>query len=789
MRDSSIYKRLIELSQDDEDVRSLVVLVQKVYDDSVAVLKTVVLYMQQYTLHDKTHVDNVVDIMDRLLPEAVFTALRPMELAALILSAALHDIGMAADRHEIETFKRGQSTDFNSYRAGYPKIVQKASAALARGDVVAVEELESFLVSEFLRKNHGERCRQYVYTKYKKLLKYGNYSFAPPLANVCLSHTRGADDLDKLPCWEVVRGGGERCNWRFVAVMLRLGDILDFDAKRTPHVLFEHLGIRDHVSLREWGRHLAVSAWDIGPGRIAYNAKCPDPVIQKTTYDFLDLIDAELALVPRVIARMHHPDMPGLGKAYGLELPIRADRDQIGPDEDVDGPAYQFIDIQFTLNRDKLISLVLGVQLYADRSLFLRELLQNAIDACRHRAAIHRADPAQGPYTPAVTVRLDREPGGTTISVEDNGTGMDEHLMTSFFAQVGKSYYTSDEFLERKARDGLDFEPISQFGVGILSTFMAGDHLLVDSLHWQREATPLRVEIADEGSLFWCKRGDRPAPGTKVTLRLNRSVQELFPVPRDGKGKTGIDPDAAALSAAVRTLAPHVEFPIRVEAAGAVQTTSGAWLTDHFQTGQGHIRAVDLDLTGAALPGLAGVARVFLLYDPGEKNYVVTLRPADDQGDTVDELIAYRHEPGYIRADITTVLRTGRKQFGSSPLVQSVGRWSQRGVAVACDLFPMFQASGRAYQRFAVPFYLPVQYDLDLSGRYVLPLSADRKHVLLSEEARETGRLLATELAKLLFAKIGAKALRRSKPNFVANLSSSEGAEPVIQALEEYLQR
>jgi hypothetical protein len=786
MKNSRIYRRLSGLSQGDHDVQALVVLVQQVYDASVAILGTVVLYMRQYTLHNKVHVDNVVDIMDRLLPEPVLDNLRPMELAALILSAALHDIGMAADQGEIEAIKRGQSADFNSYRAGYPKIVRKAAAARDRGEAFTAEELESFLISEYLRKNHGDRCKKYIFNKIRSTLKYGRFQFAARLAEVCVSHTRGADDLDEIPCWEVVRAGGERCNWRFVAVMLRLADILDFDAKRTPHVLFEHLGIRDHVSLKEWGKHLAVNAWDIGPRRITYNAKCADPVIQKTTYDFLDLIDAELALVPRVVARMHHPDNSGLGKGYCLDLPIRVDRDEIGPEEGIDGPIYKFIDIQFTLNRDKLISLVLGVQLYADRSLFLRELLQNAIDACRHRAAIHRAAPALGPFVPSVVVRLDQGPDGASIEVEDNGTGMDEHLMTSFFAQVGKSYYTSDEFLERKARDGLDFEPISQFGVGILSTFMAGDRLRVESLHWSRDAPPLLVEIADEGSLFWCKQGDRSAPGTKVTLRLNRPVRELFPARSDGRPAPGADPDA--IGAAVQALAPHVEFPIQVEAEDVALTTTKSWLADQFQPGQEHIRAIDLDLTGGAPAGLNGVARAFLLYDPDANNYVVGLRPTDDQSDDVDEFIAYQHEPGYIRADITTVLRTGRKQFGSSPLVQSFGRWSQRGIAVACDLFPTFPKPGQAHLRFAVPFYLPIQYDLDLSGRFVLPLSADRKHVLLSDEARQTGQLIATEIAKLLFARIGVKTLRLHKELF-AKILSGQGADPVVKALEHYLRR
>jgi hypothetical protein len=274
MYTTRIYDRLKELSGNGPETRALLTVTEGVYQEAIQLLKATVVSMPQYTLHDQVHVDGVIEIMGRLLPDPTLAVLKPLELAALILAAALQDVGMAASREELDALRNGGSKDYASFRAGYPKILARIESHRAAGKHPLAEDLEWYLVSEYLRQEHGNRCKKYIINKLKPKLCYGGNSFSLRLAEVCLSHTRGAEELQALPCWEVVRAGGERCNWRFVAILLRLADVLDFDAERTPRVLFEHLGVRDAVSLREWGKHLAVNAWDIGPGRIAFSARC-----------------------------------------------------------------------------------------------------------------------------------------------------------------------------------------------------------------------------------------------------------------------------------------------------------------------------------------------------------------------------------------------------------------------------------------------------------------------------------------------------------------------------------
>lgn len=53
----------------------------------------------------------------------------------------------------------------------------------------------------------------------------------------------------------------------------------------------------------------------------------------------------------------------------------------------------------------------------------------------------------------------------------DNGIGMDEYVVSNYLAKVGRSYYGSKDFKIL----GLKMDPISRFGIGILSCFTVAE--------------------------------------------------------------------------------------------------------------------------------------------------------------------------------------------------------------------------------------------------------------------------------------------------------------------------
>jgi hypothetical protein len=798
-------------------------LVDNVYEDARNIAKTIMGHMREYTLHDETHIENVIDLMARLMPDEVRTGLQPLEIAGLILSAALHDVGMAISEEEARRLmdassRASDSTEtraYNAFRGGFPRLLRRQGRLTRDDRTHEILEIEAFILSEYLRRNHGSRSRHLIFERFEQKLIYKDFNFTSRLAEVCRSHTQEPEALHAIPCYEIVASPGEYCNWRFIAVMLRLADILDFDAKRTPSVLFEQLGVRSPVSVREWKKHKAITGWDIGPARVRFGAQCPDPVIEKTIREFVGLIDRELTVSKAVIEEMHEPTIPGLSDRYSLELPTAVDTKDIGAISGPSGPVYDFIDLSFHLDEDAIEALLMGVQLYGERILFLRELLQNAIDACRYRQSMHKAQPELGAYDPMIWVRLKRAHGMDTIEVEDNGMGMDHSVLRDHFARVGSSFYDSEKFLEERVRLGLDFRPAAKFGIGVLSTFMAGEKIVLQTRRFGENGRPIAAEISAGGTLYWFSRGTRKTAGTCIGLELTTPTDTLFRT-STAKGSTsrnvsttsfgaieseiqvtGISPHAeismrrslvdvgpppvegegppdvvSGLPEVVERLAPHVEFPIIVDD-GSQTTLSSTWrlppIARKDEVVTAACKVVDVDLSELSTIGLAGRARFYIL----------------GRGREIEE-----HKSISLSTGVTLVLRHGYGWIRGEDMapvgVSSKGSWTQYGLSVPHSIVigddPNRMLFGESAPELDLPF--ATHFDIDLSGDLALPLTIDRQGVIPGVEAQEVANRLSGLLAFALLRSLGREFVEHNASYF-HNLTTPTS--PFGIALEVYL--
>src|SRR5262249_8954193 len=110
-----------------------------------------------------------------------------------------------------------------------------------------------------------------------------------------------------------------------------------------------------------------------------------------------------------------------------------------------------------------------GTTLYNDTDVVLRELVQNSIDAVR--LAFFDKERRKSREMGRVAIHWDSN--SRTLSVVDNGTGMDHTIITENLLKVGSSRYQDPRFQEANP----DFTPISRFGIGVLSAFMIADEV------------------------------------------------------------------------------------------------------------------------------------------------------------------------------------------------------------------------------------------------------------------------------------------------------------------------
>ena len=140
------------------------------------------------------------------------------------------------------------------------------------------------------------------------------------------------------------------------------------------------------------------------------------------------------------------------------------------------------VGLRFEFDRAAMFRILSDDIYEGDPYVFLRELLQNAIDAVRTRRArlaqleqpSAKKKTADARFDTTIYFSALHEPNGDiVITCRDSGIGMDEHVIRNYFSVAGVSYYRSLEF----ERQHLSFEPVSRFGVGILSCFMVAESL------------------------------------------------------------------------------------------------------------------------------------------------------------------------------------------------------------------------------------------------------------------------------------------------------------------------
>ncbi len=170
-------------------------------------------------------------------------------------------------------------------------------------------------------------------------------------------------------------------------------------------------------------------------------------------------------------------------------------------------------DMKFAVDSMAALTLLTGNRLYSDRRVFLRELIQNAVDACNLKKMV---DPD---HSPRISVHLDSQT--RVITFYDNGIGMDQQWIEKYFLKIGISFYRSGD-LKNISRSRVNFNFISKFGIGFLSSFMVSDKIIIRT---RKEHSPgLLITITNLQDYFDVRLAPDDCPiGTQVTLHLNAS--------------------------------------------------------------------------------------------------------------------------------------------------------------------------------------------------------------------------------------------------------------------------
>ncbi|GGZ34284.1 HD domain-containing protein [Streptomyces poonensis] len=342
--------------------------------------------------------------------------------------------------------------------------------------------------------------------------------------------------LDELVCPD---GTPECWRPRELSWLIGVAGLLGGDPRQLPGVLVDNIGITDGLSpdravaaVRQlrWARDRLDKGLDL-------DLACPHPAVHAGLEALTDWADEAV----QNIRRHAGPSGPTGLLAH---LPDRVTCGRLRPQYDVatKGDAYGVPLMRFGLAEDETRELLMGTRLYGNRALALRELYQNALDACRYRQARYRyGQVAHGvPYAwkgDIVFRRGTDEDGRPYVECEDNGVGMGHETLRGTFARAGRRFEQSREYRREQARwrradPDLRIFPNSRFGIGVFSYFMLADEISIWTRATDEYGRPeanggLRVDIASSGSLFRIRRSEEAQPGGGTRVRLYLQADDV----------------------------------------------------------------------------------------------------------------------------------------------------------------------------------------------------------------------------------------------------------------------
>ncbi len=219
---------------------------------------------------------------------------------------------------------------------------------------------------------------------------------------------------------------------------------------------------------------------------------------------------------------------------------------------------------------------IVAHSLYSEKEIFLRELISNASDACDRLRYAALTEPQLLADDPDLKVVVSFDRKERTITVADNGIGMNREDLVENLGTIARSGTAA--FLQQMPADkAKDVSLIGQFGVGFYSAFMVAERVEVLTRK-AGEDQGWRWASEGQGS-FTVAEAEVGGRGTRVALHLRKGEQEF------------LDPDR--LRRIIKTYSDHIALPVILsegEKSETVNTASALWARPRSEIGEEQYR-------------------------------------------------------------------------------------------------------------------------------------------------------------------------------------------------------
>lgn len=356
------------------------------------VLNAVIMNYPHYTKHDISHCEAIITNIEMLLGEEAIRALSPTDTWLLLHAAYLHDIGMVLECKKIE--ENWDTKEFQDYlheleNSSDDTLAQNAKFINTLGDTLVKKEnilswpvkvryAVTLIIASFYRGRHASESKSYIEDMGKTFhidLGYNGLiqkRLISLLGNLVCLHTESSEKVLELD-YQTNGYNADYAHPRFLAQMLRMGDLLDVDNNRFSTANEIVFGKIPESSKNHWEKHMSARHILVTPDVIEYRADCSKLEVYRETRLFLSWLKEEVEFWSLNWKNIMPENIKGSAPRLGTcELLLNGVPDIQG-----------LSDLRFTISSEKAFEVIEGANIYDDKFIFLREVIQNALDACK----------------------------------------------------------------------------------------------------------------------------------------------------------------------------------------------------------------------------------------------------------------------------------------------------------------------------------------------------------------------------------------------------------------------
>lgn len=412
--------------------------------------------------HDLQHSLRLLNYLSGILTDEEVDNLSDTEIFVLILIALFHDAGMSLYGNE----------NSDKIRSAHHKYADTVIDSYFNENLKGIRNANRYKnVVKFACTSHGLTIKEL----------YGDGNF------------KRCDRLE-----------GDIVRYSLLAILIRIGDLLDLEADRVnPFVLASFRHMFPQTSLEHNLRHLNVTCYNYSPSEM-YIEVSADNVDQyciwKGWFNYLqeEILQANTEL-----------------NSYKFYFPFP--KTVINTNGD-----YDVTDLRFEIDDKGGIWKIISQSIYTDEKDFIRELVQNAIDASlvsiykNSKIALeHKSPRSWDSQKHCKDIFVGYSENSNQLLVIDSGVGMNQEDLRRFLFKISGSGY-----VDIGERD-FNFPSIANFGIGFVSCLINATH--IDIYTKKREELGYKV-ILNEGInlAFLQEREFENFHGTCVVLILKQ---------------------------------------------------------------------------------------------------------------------------------------------------------------------------------------------------------------------------------------------------------------------------